>query len=269
MTVILLTQEANSRGDQIAAGLAACLGLKLVRQEEIEQRVAERMKVDKLTVRRLLEGKASLVETWTIGPNRLVRYMAEEVVKFAVRGNVVVESWRATNTLRVIGHVVCVYVCAARSRPPALTRTSVTVVPHRRFPRNWARLRCWPFAGNWDDSEHYDLVLDADRTPVDECVEEVRRLAQGSQFQPTTASRAMLARLAMEACEVSLPILSSDATRFAPVLEVDVAGDTIRLPTLVSDEEAIARVEEHLRGRKDCGGLAAHESSPVMQHGIL
>ena len=81
MTVILLTQEANSRGDQIAAGLSACLGFELVRQEQIEQRVAERMQVSKLSVRRLLEGNASLVETWSIGSSRLVRYEAEEVVK--------------------------------------------------------------------------------------------------------------------------------------------------------------------------------------------
>jgi hypothetical protein len=269
MTVILLTQEANSRGDQIAAGLSACLGFELVRQEQIEQRVAERMQVSKLTVRRLLEGNASLVETWLIGSNRLVRYVAEEVVKLAARGNIVVQSWRATNYLRLIGHVVCVHVCAARPQPPALTRASRTVVPHRPFPCSCARLKCWPFAANWDDSEYYDLVLNTALMPVDECVQQVCRLAQGSQFQPTSASRAMLASLAMEACEVSMPILGSNATRFAPVLEVDVAGDTIRLPTPVSNEEAIARVEQQLRGRKDCGSSGAHGASTVIRHGIL
>jgi hypothetical protein len=262
MIVILLTQEANSRDDQIAAGLSACLGFELVRQEQIEQRVAERMKASKLTVRRLLEGNASLVETWLIGSNRLVRYVVEEVVKLAARGNIVVQSWRATNYLRLIGHVVCVHVCAARPQLPAITRASVTVVPHRAFP-------CWPFAASWDESEYYDLVLHTELIPVDECVEEVPRLVQGLQFQPTTASRAMLASLAMESCEVSLPILGSNATRFAPVLEVDVAGETIRLPTPVSNEEAIACVEQHLRGRKDCGSSAAHGGSTVIRHGIL
>ena len=262
MTVILLTQEANSRGDQIAAGLSACLGFELVRQEQIEQRVAERMQVSKLTVRRLLEGNASLVETWLIGSNRMVRYVAEEVVKLAAKGNIVVQSWRATNYLRQIGHVVCVHVCAARPQLPALTRASVTVVRHRAFP-------CWPFFASWHEFEYYDLVLNTELIPVDECVEEIRRLAQGLQFQPTTASRAMLASLATEACEVSLPILGSNATRFAPVLEVDIAGETIRLPTPVSNEEAIARVEQHLRGRKDCGSSAALGGSIVARHGIL
>ena len=191
MTVILLTQEANSPGDQVAAELATCLGLELVRQEQIEQRVAERMGVDKQSVRRLLQGNASLVEAWTIGPNRLVRYLAVEVVKLAARGNIVIQTWKATNPLRVIGHVVCVHVCAARR--PALTRTSGTAVPDRRSPRSCAGLRSWLLAGGWDDFEHYDLALNTERIPLDECVEQVRRLAQGSHFQPTAASRAMLA----------------------------------------------------------------------------
>src|SRR6185503_11092973 len=119
MTVILLTQEANSRGDQIAAGLAARLRLELVRQEQVEQHVAERMQVSERTVRRLLEGNASLVERWMIGPYRLVPCMAEELVKLAARGNIVVQSWRTTNLLRLIGHVIFVHVCAARSRLPS------------------------------------------------------------------------------------------------------------------------------------------------------
>ena len=263
MTVILLTQEANSPGDRVAAELAACLGLELVRQEEIEQRVAERMKVDKRSVRRLLEGNASLFETWTIGPNRLVRYMAEEVLELAARGNIVIQSWRATNPLRAIGHVVCVHVCAARTL--ALPRSSGTVTPDRRSPRGRGGLRSWLLAGSWDDSEHYDLALNTERIPLDECVQQVRRLAQGAHFQPTAASRAMLASLAMGACEVSRPVLGSEATGAAPALEVDVAGDTIRLPTQLSNEEAIARVEQHLRGRRDCGGIA-RGASRVFQH---
>jgi hypothetical protein len=268
MTVILLTQEANSQGDQIVAGLSACLGFELVRQEQIEQRVAERMQVSKLKVRRLLEGNASLVETWLIGSNRVVRFAAEEVVKLAARGSIVVQSWRAANYLRLIGHVVCVRVCAARSELPALASASVTVVPHRPFAQSCARLRCWPFAANWDDSEYYDLVLNTELVPVDECVEQVRQLAQASQFQSTTTSRVMLASRVMEAREVSLPILGSNAARFASVLEVDVAGDIIRLPTPVSNEEAIARVEQHLRG-KDCASYAAHGGTTVIRHGIL
>jgi hypothetical protein len=268
MTVILLTQEANSRGDQIAAGLAARLRFELVRKEQVEQHVAERMQVSERTVRRLLEGNASLVERWMILPNRLVPCMAGEVVKLAARGNIVVQSWRATSLLRLIGHVVCVHVCAARSRLPKLAVNNDLVAPHPRSQRSLAKVSRWWSADNREDFDYYDLVLNTE-LPVDECVEEVRRLAQGSQFQPTTASRAMLASLAMEAYEKSLPIHGSDATRFAPVLEVDVAGDTIRLPTPVSNEEAIVRVEKHLRGRKDYGCSAAHGGSIVIRHGIL
>ena len=268
MTVILLTQEANSRGDQIAAGLAARLRFELVRKEQVEQHVAERMQVSERTVRRLLEGNASLVERWMILPNRLVPCMAGEVVKLAARGNIVVQSWRATNLLRLIGHVVCVHVCAARSRLPKLAVNTDGVALYPRAQRSHAKVRRWWSADNREDFDYYDLVLNTERIPVNECVEQVRRLAQSPQFQPTAASRSLLMSLTQETCG-DFPSLDWDAERAAPVLKVDVAGDTITLPTAISSEEAIARVEQHLRGRTDRGTFAAHASSLVARQGIF
>ena len=132
-----------------------------------------------------------------------------------------------------------------------------------------AKLRRWLFARNCEGIECYDLVLNTERIPVDECVEQVRRVAQSPHFQPTAASHAMLANFEQE--DYNKPLLISDlcAGRSAPVLEVDVGGDTIRLSQEMSSEEAIARVEQHLRGKSDRTGLAALRSAPPIQRSIL
>jgi hypothetical protein len=48
MTIILMTQEMGSRGDEVAAGIAECLGVELVHRERLERCVAERIQIDEV-----------------------------------------------------------------------------------------------------------------------------------------------------------------------------------------------------------------------------
>jgi hypothetical protein len=50
----------------------------------------------------------------------------------------------------------------------------------------------------------------------------------------------------------------------AAFVEVDVAGQTVRLPGLASSEDAIARVEQHLHGASD-----TEPRAPPSRHGVL
>lgn len=270
MTVILMTQDIGSRGDEIATGIAACLGFQLVHRKRMEQHLAERLQISGCTVRRFLEGDASLVERWMIGPHRLVRYMAEEVVKLAAQGNTVVQSWGATTLFRSIQHVICVHVCApARSQLSTPAGKSGGMTLCRRSQRSGAKMRRWLIASSCEGLEYYDLVLNAERIPVDECVEQVRRLAQSPHFQPTAASRAMLANLGREACNDRLRFSDLGVERAAPALEVDIGSDMIKMSPAMSSEEVIARIEQHLHGKKDRAAVAVHRSSLPTQHGIL
>jgi hypothetical protein len=101
------------------------------------------------------------------------------------------------------------------------------------------------------DVELYDLVINADRICVAQCVEQVRRLTLDPLFQPTVASQRLLANLMRETGRSSQPIFGLGGTRVASSLEVVVGHDTIKLRPTISSEEAIACVEQHLRGRKD------------------
>ncbi len=249
MPVILITQESGSRGDEIAARIAANLGLELIAQERIERRVAESLKISKLTVRHLLEGTASLVERLSVGRHRLVRHMAMELVKLAGQGNAVVQCWEASGLLRLVRHIYWVKVSA-----PGRQDTSVPEMPlccRSQRTRGGGR---WPSTKTLDGLDSYDLVLETDRLSIEECVERVRCKVQEAQFQPPAASLAMTVGLLQEA--------QGGATR---ALEVDVEGRRIRLPAGVSAEEGIARIEQYMRGKQGRGRHATLHSLPDKQ----
>jgi cytidylate kinase len=85
MTVIAMTREIGSRGTKVAAGLAARLGLKIIRSETVADSVAERLGIEAKAFLRYMDGSASLVERWQIDRRRLVHYTTEEILRLAQR----------------------------------------------------------------------------------------------------------------------------------------------------------------------------------------
>ena len=75
MTVIAMTREIGSRGMEVAAGVAARLGLKIIRSEIVADSVAERLGIEPSAFLRYMEGSASLAErsfcSTTIGPKNV------------------------------------------------------------------------------------------------------------------------------------------------------------------------------------------------------
>jgi hypothetical protein len=249
MTVILMTQEMGSRGDEVAAGIAECLDVELVHREGLERCVAERIQIDEATVQRIFKGNASVLERWMIDKRRLARCMREEVVRLAVRGDVLVQTWRTVPVLRLIKHVICVHVCAT-----SLPKTGASVdraterneIWQSNTKREWVQ-RLIPH--RCESLEHYDLVINSERIPVNQCVEQVRWLAQSPQFQPTTGSRALLANLIQQTQQRSAP--SSPPTEPRLIAhEVIINSSRVKLGGATSNEQAIARIEGHLHGEK-------------------
>jgi len=78
MPIIAITREMGSLGKDVAAGLAEELGLPLVYHEVIDQ-LADRMRVRKSHVIRLLDGSAGLLEQLTADKTSLSVYTAEEI----------------------------------------------------------------------------------------------------------------------------------------------------------------------------------------------
>ena len=217
---------------QVAAAIAQCLGIELVRREHLERQIAERLRIDEGVVRRMLAGDASLLERWTSDRGRLRHAMTEQVVRLAVRGDVLIQTWGIAPVLRPVRHLICLHLrapalareCLAR-RSPAMGEGAMAAETHSR------KSVSLPISGKLShgrsDVELYDLVITADRICVAQCVEQVRRLTLDPLFQPTVASQSMLASLMRETGRSAQPIFGLGGTRAAPALEVVVGRDTI------------------------------------------
>ena len=112
MPVIAMTREMGSGGREIAAAVAAKLGLTVVLHELVEHDLAEHMHVRESAIHHRLEGGATLRERWQIGSKRLARYTADEVLELAARGNVLIRGWGACVVLSDAPQVARIRVCA-------------------------------------------------------------------------------------------------------------------------------------------------------------
>jgi len=112
MTVIAMTREIGSFGLDVAAGLATRLGLKIIQSDVVANSIAERLGVGESAVLRYVNGSASLRERWQIDRRRLFHYAAEEILRVAQQGNVLIKGWGAATLLRDLPGVISVRVCA-------------------------------------------------------------------------------------------------------------------------------------------------------------
>jgi cytidylate kinase len=248
MSAIALTREIGSLGSEVAERLATEQGLRLAGRR-IVRRLAHRMRLPEDAVRRLVQGRAGLLERWRADLDALSLFAAEEVFELAAAGNCVIRGWGATHLLRPVPHVLCVRVCAPfelRARrvmqrlgleDPGLGAEEVRRSDAARHAAMRRR-----FDVDWRDPAHYDLVLNTERVPVERCVAEIRRMLELPQFQPSARSRALLEGLAL-------------AARIRAALRQDPATAAFRI-----------RVEADLNGRPGrvtLRGVVLHEGERI------
>jgi cytidylate kinase len=204
MALVAITREMGSLGKDVASGLSEALGVPLVYHEVIDH-LADRMRVRKSHVIRLLDGSANLLERLTADKTSLSIFTADEIVNLAMQGpGAVIRGWGATHLLREEPHAVCVRVCAPfevrRQRMMDRVGTSdqdkIADEIQQNDEAHTAIMRR-NFAVDWTDSEHYDIVLNTERVSVKECVDEVVKLVKSPTFSETEESRRRLKDLAL------------------------------------------------------------------------
>ncbi|MGQ0543887.1 MAG: cytidylate kinase family protein [Betaproteobacteria bacterium] len=248
MPIIAITREMGSLGKDVAAGLGEALGLPVVYTEVIDQ-LADRMRVRKSHVIRLLDGSAGFLEQLTADKTSLSIFTADEIFGVAAKGvGAVIRGWGATHLLREVPHAVCVRVCAPfelrkqRMMERLGSDDDARVADEIRVnDEAHGAIMKRHFDLDWTHSEHYDLVLNTKRVAVEECVAEVLGLVRSPRFSETEASRARLADLAL-AARVRAALRRSPETRAAPV-RVDAAGGRVTLSGAGSTDEMLAFVE--------------------------
>jgi len=251
MPIIAITREMGSLGKDVARGLGEALGLPVLYHEVIDH-LADRLRVRKSHVIRLLDGSAGLLERLTADKTSLALYTADEVYGLAAsctdKGGAIIRGWGATHLLRDIAHVVCVRVCA----PFELRKTRMmerlasddgerVAEEIRANDEAHSAIMRRHFGVQWTEPEHYDVVLNTKRVSVDGCVSEVLTLARSPQFEETERSRARLADLAL-AARVRAALRRAPETREARV-QVSSAGGRITLSGASSTDEMLAFVE--------------------------
>jgi cytidylate kinase len=249
--IIAITREMGSLGKDVARGLGEALGLPVIYHEVIDH-LADRLRVRKSHVIRLLDGSAGLLERLTADKTSLALYTADEVYGLAAsctdKGGAIIRGWGATHLLRDIPHVVCVRVCA----PFELRKTRMmerlasddgerVAEEIRANDEAHSAIMRRHFGVQWTEPEHYDVVLNTKRVSVDGCVSEVLTLARSPQFEETERSRARLADLAL-AARVRAALRRAPETREARV-QVSSAGGRITLSGASSTDEMLAFVE--------------------------
>lgn len=260
MTVILMTEDVNSRAADIAAGAAASLGLELVTMQQLELLVAMRMRTRQERLHRLITGRASLLERWTTDGRRLPQYTDKELVKLAARDGILIESWRVASPLRAVPHVICVHACASAPPGAAVTTVQQTSPQPARVPHiGVAPLRQAAKAWNQGPAEvrqAYDLVLNTAAISVTEGVAQVTQIAQSLRHQPTAASQRIIAGLLQQAQDWREELCDFANPNAARVLDVEVGCERLRLNGITSSEDAIARIEQRLRGKSPADKIA-------------
>lgn len=206
MPVVAITREMGSLGKDVAAGIGQALGIPVLYHEVIEH-LADRMRVRKSHVVRLLDGSAGLMERLTADKTSLAIFSADEIYALALRSSgAVIRGWGATHLLRDVPHVVCVRVCAplAVRKQRMMERLNTD-----EAGRVSEEIRCNDeahtaimrrhFGLQWTDAENYDVVLNTERVGIDDCVEEVLGLVRSLEFAETEESRRKIEDLAISA----------------------------------------------------------------------
>src|SRR5919206_4527482 len=184
MPLIAITREMGSLGKDVAAALGEELGLPVIYHEVIDH-LADRMRVRKSHVIRLLDGSAGLLERLTADETSLSIFTADEIYAIALRGGAIIRGWGATHLLRDVPHALSVRVCApfelrkTRMMERLASDDDARIGEEIRIndEAHTAIMRRH-FGLQWTDPEHYDLVLNTKRVSVDECIDEVLRLAR-------------------------------------------------------------------------------------------
>jgi cytidylate kinase len=230
----------GSLGMDVARVLESELKVPLVYHEMVNH-LADKMRLRKSHVIRLLGGKASLFERLTADKTSLSLYTADEMLQVASRG-AVMRGWGAAHLLRPVKHAICVRICAPfdvrvkrmMERADTTDREAVSA-EIRASDEAQGAIAKRHFGIDWQDPEGYDLSLNTERMPVEQCAEEIIQLSKQPQFTETDESCKTLSDLALQA-NIKAALHANSSTRGLS-FAVDSDGARVRMRGLVTTRD--------------------------------
>jgi cytidylate kinase len=205
MTVIAMTREIGSYGSEVAARVAATLGLEIINSEIVVPHVAGSLGMEQSTVQRYLDGKASLFDRWQIDTRKLSRHTLEQILDLALKDNVVIRGWGAAALFQGIQGVICVRVCAPMGLRVRVMMERLGVKDTQamqqeieRFDAGHSHAMRAAFNFDWNDALMYHIVLNSARLTIDDCVKVVCDLARRQRSNDDSETKAALAKRLQE-----------------------------------------------------------------------
>jgi cytidylate kinase len=232
MPLVAMTREMGSLGMDVARILESELRVPVVYHEMINN-LADKMRLRKSHVIRLLGGKANLFERLTTDKTSLSIYTADEMLQVASKG-AVMRGWGAAHLLRPVKHAIRVRICAPfelrvqrmMKRLDTQDRDAVATEIRNSDEAQGAIARRH-FDIDWQDPEGYDLSLNTERLSVEQCAEEIIQLSRKPDFIETDESRRALSDLALQA-SIKAALRADPSTR-GLTFGVDSEGGRVRL----------------------------------------
>lgn len=204
MPLVAMNREIGSLGKDVAKGVAAALGLKLEHHEMIDH-LANRARMRKSHVVSFLEGSQGFIERLTTDQVKMRILTADEIVSLAENNPaIILRGWGATSLFKDIPHAVRVCVSSSRKKRIARMMERLEVEDEAEVARivdqndqaAQAVMRRH-FHIDVRDINEYDVGLNTDRLSVEQCVDEIVRIAKSPQFAETDEARALLRDLAI------------------------------------------------------------------------
>ena len=258
MTVIAMTREIGSHGSEVAAGVAAALGLEIINSEIVVPHVAGSLGVEQSAVQRYLDGKASLFDRWQIDTRKLSQHTLDQILNLALKDNVLIRGWGAAALFQGIRGVICVRVCAPMALRVRVMMERLGVKDAEaiqqeieRFDAGHSRAMRAAFNFDWNDALLYDIVLNSARVTIDHCVKAVCDLAQHQRSQDDSETKAALADKLLEA-KINSALAEHISIADAPNgISVSVADGKVTLSGTCSNGAVRAKAEKAARGIAD------------------
>lgn len=269
MPLFAITREMGSLGIDVAQNIAKELNIPLIHHEVIDA-VADKMRVRKSHVVRLLNEKTTLFDRLTSADTASSLFTASEIFDLACKpGGAVLRGWGAAFLLRAVPHAICARICAplplrTKRMMERLNSTDGAQVAQEIRLNDEAHTAVVRrnFDADSRDADHYDIVLNTERLSVDDATQELLALARRPVFQETDASRQVLQDLRLGA-HIRVALRVNPPTR-GVIVGTQVANGVVKLTGIVKDEDEIEDVIAVVKRQE---GTKSVESELRTMHG--
>ena len=247
MAIITISRGSYSRGKEVAEKLARKLGYECI-SRDILLEASDEFDIPEIKLVRALHDAPTVLERFSNGKERYVRYIRSALLQHVLKDNVVYHGLAGHYLLSDVPNVLKVRILADMEDRVGeeMNRENISSEKARYIlKKDDDERRKWSlqlFGTDTWDSRLYDLVLHIKSLTVDDAVEILFETAQKPIFQTTPRSKEILENLAL-AARVQMKLLKLDPTIHVSA-EEGVVNITNINKTLVANSNALAKMKQ-------------------------